>query len=331
MKSRHSEESRRNKEESRSSDSLRRSKASLRRSKASLRRSNDPLRRSNDFLHRPKFSPYRATDSLRRSLQFSRFTFNINPINSETPIERNCPMTAKRLTDRYPTLYLPSVDSAHNLCMPEHCMQRVMPRFILAQRGSGSPQSQQLLLPVMPISLRRAPDRDKKEKLLVKVFVRQMGIVYLSGEMFHERLQLREEVKALMEEGLISSSSSSLLSPSSSCSGSCMNLDSASSTAASSLKDQWSGQTVWGRFRNLPVGSDSTSALRELNQQDSNTLIKKRIPLMGRGAAITVKPTHNSPTLFTPGTNLSGIDKSWSWISLLDAMFSITIIKRGRN
>lgn len=35
------------------------------------------------------------------------------------------------------------------LWMPEHCIQRVMPRLMLAQRGSGWPQSQQQTLPGM--------------------------------------------------------------------------------------------------------------------------------------------------------------------------------------
>lgn len=42
------------------------------------------------------------------------------------------------------------------LWMPEHCMQRVMPRLMLAQRGSGCPQSQQQALPGMARTLWRA-------------------------------------------------------------------------------------------------------------------------------------------------------------------------------
>lgn len=49
-----------------------------------------------------------------------------------------------------------------HLCIPEHWMHRVMPRLMLAQRGSGCPQSQQVLLPAMPMTLSSAlsPLRD---------------------------------------------------------------------------------------------------------------------------------------------------------------------------
>lgn len=42
------------------------------------------------------------------------------------------------------------------LWMPEHCIQRVMPRLMLAQRGSGWPQSQQQALPGMAKTFCRA-------------------------------------------------------------------------------------------------------------------------------------------------------------------------------
>ncbi len=42
------------------------------------------------------------------------------------------------------------------LWIPEHCMQRVMPRLMLAQRGSGWPQSQQQALPGMARTFCRA-------------------------------------------------------------------------------------------------------------------------------------------------------------------------------
>lgn len=40
--------------------------------------------------------------------------------------------------------------------MPEHCIHRVMPRLMLAQRGSGCPQSQQQTLPGMARTFCRA-------------------------------------------------------------------------------------------------------------------------------------------------------------------------------
>lgn len=55
-----------------------------------------------------------------------------------------------------PELPLPAPRPAYRW-MPEHWMHRVMPRLMLAQRGSAVPQSQQWLLPAMMRTFCRAP------------------------------------------------------------------------------------------------------------------------------------------------------------------------------